>query len=151
MKTSAMKILMVIPVASPEISFQYSGSLDLMDATRLNSFLEVGESLRIKSGIFQSGTFDVNVTAGRASGTVRVTYRDLSIAFRNSRTGSERGASNRITSYIANAWKIRGTNMPDKSGSMKIGEVKYTRKRDDTFLQLVWFSLRSGVGDVVGF
>jgi len=30
-------------------------------------------------------------------------------------------------------------------GSMKIGEVKYTRKPDDTFLQLVWFSLRSGV------
>jgi hypothetical protein len=41
--------------------------------------------------------------------------------------------------------------MPDKSGSMKIGKVKYTRKPDDTFLQLVWFSLRSGVGDVVGF
>jgi hypothetical protein len=151
MKTSTMKILMVIPVASPEISFRYFGSLDLMDATRLNSFLEVGESVRIKSGIIQNATFDVNVTEGRASGTVRVMYRDLSIAFRNSLTGSERGASNRITSYIANVWKIRGTNMPDKSGSMKIGEVKYTRKPDDTFFQLVWFSLRSGVGDVVGF
>jgi hypothetical protein len=151
MKTSTMKILMVIPVASPEISFRYSGSLDLMDLTRLNSFLEVGEALRIKSGILQNATFDVNVTAGRASGTVQVMYRDLNIAFRNSRTGSERGAYNRITSYIANATTLRGNNMPDKSGSMKIGEVKYTRKRDDTFLQLVWFSLRSGVGDVVGF
>lgn len=151
MKTSTMKILMVIPVASPEISFRYSGSLDLMDATRLNSFLEVGEGLRIKSGILQSATFDVNVTAGRAGGTVRVMYKDLSIAFRNSRTGSEKGAYNRISSYIANAMEIRRTNMPDKSGSMKIGEVKYTRKRDDTFLQLVWFSLRSGLGDVVGF
>jgi len=151
MKTSAMKILMAIPVASPEISFRYSGSLDLMDLTRLNSFLEVGENVRIKSGVLQNATFDVNVTAGRARGTVRVMYRDLTIAFRNSRTGSERGAYNRVTSYIANAMKIRGTNMPDKSGSMKIGEVKYTRKPDDTFLQLVWFSLRSGVGDVVGF
>jgi hypothetical protein len=151
MKTSTMKILMVIPVASPETSFRYSGSLELMDATRLNSFLEVGEGLRIKSGILQHATFDVNVTAGHASGPVRVIYRDLAIAFRDSRTGSEKGAYNRITSYIANATKIRGTNMPDKSGSMKIGKVKYTRKPDDTFLQLVWFSLRSGVGDVVGF
>jgi len=151
MKTSEMKILMVIPVASPEPSFRYSGSLDQMDVTRLNSFLEVGEDLRIKSGILQHATFDVNVTAGHASGTVRVIYRDLAIAFRDSRTGSEKGAYNRITSYIANATKIRGTNMPDKSGSMKIGKVKYTRKPDDTFLQLVWFSLRSGVGDVVGF
>jgi hypothetical protein len=122
-----------------------------MDVTRLNSFLEIGENLRIKSGILQKATFDVNVTEGRASGTVRVMYKDLAIAVRNSRTGSERGVSNRITSYIANAMKIRGTNMPDKSGSIKIGEVKYTRKPDDTFLQLLWFSLRSGVGDVVGF
>jgi len=151
MKTSTMKILMVIPIASSEISFRYSGSLDVMDVTRLNSFLEIGEGLRIKSGILQNATFDVNVTEGRASGTVRVMYKDLAIAFRNSRTGSERGASNRITSYIANAMKIRETNMPDKSGSIKIGEVKYTRKPDDTFLQLLWFSLRSGVGDVVGF
>ena len=151
MKTSTMKILMVIPVASPETSFQYSGSLDQMDVTRLNSFLEVGEGLRIKSGTLQSAAFDVNVTAGRASGTVRVMYKDLTIAFRNSRTGSERGVYNRITSYIANAAKIRGTNLSGQSGSMKIGEVKYTRKRDDTFLQLAWFSLRSGVGDVVGF
>ena len=151
MKTSTMKILMVIPVASPEISFRYSGSLDPMDGTRLNSFLEIGEGLRIKSGILQSATFDINMISGRASGTVRLMYRDLNIAVRNSRTGSERGAFNRITSFITNAMKIRGTNMPDKSGSMKIGEVKYTRKRDDTFLQLVWFSLRSGVGDVVGF
>jgi hypothetical protein len=151
MKTSTMKILVVIPVASPEISFRYSGSLDLMDLTRLNSFLEVGENLRIKSGILQNATFDVNVTEGRASGTVRVMYRDLTIAFRNSRTGSERGAYDRIISYIAKATRIRGTNMPDKSGSIKIGEVNYTRKPDDTFLQLLWFSLRSGVGDVVGF
>ena len=151
MKTSTMKIRMVIPVVSPETSFRYSGSLDVMDLTRLNSFLEVGERLRIKSGILQGATFDVNATAGRASGTVRVMYRDLTIAVLDSRTGSERGAFNRITSYITNAMKIRGTNMPDKSGSMKIGEVKYTRNRDDTFLQLLWFSLRSGVGDVVGF
>src|SRR4030043_178068 len=107
MKTSTMKILMVIPVASPEISFRYSGSLDVMDLTRLNSFIEVGERLRIKSGILQRATFDVNATAGRASGTVRVMYRDLTIAVLDSRTGSERGAFNRITSYITNAMKIR--------------------------------------------
>jgi hypothetical protein len=142
---------MVIPVASPEISFRYSGSLELMDATRLNSFLEIGEGWRIKSGVLQSALFDINMIAGRASGTVRVMYRDLNIAVLNRRTGSERGAFNRLTSFIINEMKIRGTNMPGKSGSMKIGKVKYTRKRADTFPQLVWFSLRSGVRDVVGF
>ena len=151
MKAGTMKILMIIPVVSPEIALRYSGSLDAMDLSGLNSFLEIGEGLRIKSGILQSATFDINMIAGHASGTVRAMYRDLRIAFLNRHTGSERGVFNRISSFITNALKIRRTNMPDKSGSMKIGAVNYTRKRDDTFLQLVWFSLRSGVGDIVGF
>jgi hypothetical protein len=151
MKTSTMKIHMTVPVVSPEIPLRYSGSLDGMDLTRLNSFLETGEGLRIKSGILQTATFDVNINAGRASGSVRAMYEDLNIAALNKRTGSEKSAANQISSIIINATKIRGSNMPDKSGSIKIGEVKYERKRDDTFLQLVWFSLRSGIGDVVGF
>jgi hypothetical protein len=151
MKTSTMKILMVIPAISPKIKSRYSGSFGAMDLSRLNSFLEIGEDLRIKSGSLQSVTFDISMIAGRSSGTVRAVYRDLYIATLNKRTGSERGAVNRIKSFIVNEMKIRETNIPDKSGSIKIGEVNYTRKRDDTFLQLVWFSLRSGVGDVVGF
>ena len=151
MKTSTLKLLMVIPVISPKIKSRYSGSFGAMDLSRLNSFLAVGEDLRIKSGSLQSVTFDISMIAGRSSGTVRAMYRDLYIATLNKRTGSERGAVNRIKSFIVNEMKIRETNMPDKSGSIKIGEVNYTRKRDDTFLQLVWFSLRSGIGDVVGF
>jgi hypothetical protein len=151
MKTSKMKLHMVIPVRSPEGSFKYSGSLDAMDLTRLNAFLEIGERVRIKSGTLQSATFDVDVSAGHASGTLRPIYRDLTIAVLYRRTGSEKGAYNRVISFITNAMKIRKTNMLSQSGSMKVGKVKYTRKRDDTYLQLAWFSLRSGVGDVVGF
>jgi hypothetical protein len=151
MKTSTMKIHMVVPVVSPEIPLRCSGSLDGMDLTRLNSFLETGEGLRIKSGILETATFDITIVAGLASGTVRAMYKDLNIAALNKRTGSEKGAVNRISSLILNIVKIRGTNMPDKSGSIKIGDVKYERRRDDTFLQLVWFSLRSGIGNVVGF
>jgi len=151
MKNSTMKIHMLIPVISPEIPIRYSGTLDTMDITRLNSFLEIGEGLRIKSGTLQNAAFDITIATGNASGSVRAIYKDLNIAAIDKGTGSEKGVSNRIISFMTNALKIRGTNEPDKSGSMKIGVVKYTRKRDDTFLQLVWFSLRSGIGDVVGF
>jgi hypothetical protein len=151
MKTSVMKVHMNIPLASPEIPMRYSGSLDGMDLTRLNSFLEIGEGLRIKSGVLESGTFDITSIAGRAQGTLRAMYKDLNIAVLNVLTGSEKGALNRIASFMTNAMKIRASNMPDKSGSIKIGEVKYEKKRDDTFFQLIWFSLRSGIGDVIGF
>ncbi len=41
--------------------------------------------------------------------------------------------------------------MPDENGSIKIGEIKYTRNPDDYFFQYLWFALRNGVADVVGF
>jgi hypothetical protein len=151
MKTSVMKIHMNIPVVSPEIPMRYYGSLDGMDLTRLNSFLEIGEGLRIKSGVLESATFDITSIAGLAHGTLRAMYKDLNIAAINVLTGSEKGVLNRLASFMTNAMKIRGSNMPDKSGSIKIGEVKYEKKRDDTFLQLIWFSIRSGIGDVIGF
>jgi hypothetical protein len=146
-----MKVLMTIPVASPEFSFHYSGSLSKMDLSPLNSMLEISDQMRIKTGVLQEATFDVNVVSGRASGTLRGVYRDLTVAAINNQTGSEKGFSDGITSFVANTLKIRGTNVPDASGSIKIGEVKYTRQPDDPFIQFMWFALRTGVRDVVGF
>jgi hypothetical protein len=151
LKAGAMNVLMSIPVASPEFSFHYSGSLGGMDLSALNSWLETAEQLRIKAGVLQEATFGIDVDSGRASGNVRAVYRDLTVAAINKHTGSEKGFSDNIASFIANTFKIRGTNVPDKSGSMKIGKVNYTRKRDNPFFQFAWFALRSGVRDVVGF
>ena len=151
MKAGAMTVLMSIPVASPEFSLQYSGSLGRMDLHALNLFLEPAEQMRIVAGALQAATFEINVASGRASGNVRAAYRDLTVAAINSHTGSDNGVVDNIAAFIANTFKIRGTNMPDKSGSMKIGEVNYTRQRDESFLTFTWFALRSGVGDVVGF
>jgi hypothetical protein len=151
MKAGTMHMLMSIPVASPEFSFQYSGSMSRMDLGALNSFLEPAEQMRIKGGVLQEATFEIKVVSGHASGNVRAVYRDVSVAAINKHTGSEKGFIDGIASFIANTFKIRGTNVVDESGSIKIGDVKYTRKQDEVFLQFTWFALRSGVGDVVGF
>jgi hypothetical protein len=146
-----MKVYMRIPVASPECSFHYSGSLSTMDLSPLNSMLEISDQMRIKTGVLQEATFNVDVVSGRASGTLRGIYNDLTLAAINKETGSENGFSDGFTSFIANNFKIRKTNVPDKSGSMKIGIVKYIRQPDDPFIQLEWFALRTAVRDVVGF
>jgi hypothetical protein len=146
-----MKVLMRIPVRSQEFSFHYSGSLSKMDLNPLNSMLEISDQMRIKTGVLQEATFEVNVVSGRASGTLRGIYNDLTLAAIDKKTGSEKGFSNGIKSFIANNFKIRKNNVPDKSGSMKIGEVKYTRQPDDPFIQFAWFALRTAVRDVIGF
>ena len=137
--------------ASPDLSFRYSGVLSGMNLSKLNSFLEIAENKRLKTGILHAAAFDIDVTAGRASGTASAVYEDLKIVATDDRTRSEKGVGNTVISFFANNIKLRTTNMPDKSGSMKIGEVKYNRKPDEEFLQFSWFALRSGISDVVGF
>jgi hypothetical protein len=122
-----------------------------MDATRLNSFIEPGEHHRIKSGMLQSAMFNINVNSGHSTGSLRMAYKDLSIAVINKDTGSEKGIFDRIASLFGKLFVIRGTNMPDAKGAMKIGQTKYKRNPDDYFFQFVWFALRNGVADVVGF
>ena len=150
MRAGRMTFLMSIPAGSREFSYRYSGSLSGMELCVLDSFLETAEQVRIKTGVLQGATFDIAVASGRAQGNVRAVYTDFTLAAINRRTGSENGLPDAVVSFIANNFTIRGTNVPDKSGSLRIGEVSYTRKRDESFLQFSWFALRSGVRDVVG-
>jgi hypothetical protein len=142
-----MKLVITIPVVSRELSFRYSGSLSGMELSPLNSFLEVSDHMRIKSGVLQEATYEVTVVSGRANGTITGVYTDLSLAVINKTTGSEKGIMDRITSFIGNKFTIRQNNV---AGSMKIGQINYTRVRDDPFFQYVWFALRVGVRDVLG-
>jgi hypothetical protein len=143
-----MKLVITIPVVSRELSFKYSGSLSGMDLSALNSFLEVSDHKRIKSGVLQEASYEVNVVSGLANGTIRGVYTNLAIAAISKKTGSEKGIMDRITTFIGNKFTIRQNNV---EGSMKIGRINYTRVSDDPFFQYIWFALRTGVRDVVGF
>jgi hypothetical protein len=149
MDAGTLKVRMSIPATPPDFSFHYSGSLSAMDLTRLNAFLEIAERTRIKSGSAQEAAFDIDVAAGHARGHVRGMYSDLEIAVLDKQTDTEKGLDNRVASFLANLLRIRKLNAPDASGAMKEGEVNYTRRPEDEFLQFAWFALRSGVLDVI--
>jgi len=151
MDAGAMKLVMMIPFPSAEFTFGYSGSLSAMGLRALNPFLEVAEQQRFKSGMLESLAFHVRVTAGHANGKVTALYEDLAIAAIDGRTGSEAGVVNSIVSFISNNLSLNTNNHRSNPGTMKIGEVKYTRKRGEEFFEFAWFALRSGIGDVVGF
>jgi hypothetical protein len=151
MNSTAMKIFMAIPLTSKDYSLKYSGSLGRMNVSDLNVFLEPVENRIIKSGVIQSANFNVHVNSGRGSGNLRVAYDDLGIAISNKKIGYDLGLVNRISNFIGDMFIIRTTNLPDENGSMKIGEINYTRDPGHYFFQYLWFSLRSGIGDVVGF
>ena len=151
MDSGKMKLDMAIPLATKDFSLRYSGSLSTMDVTVLNSFIEPSEHQRIKSGVLQSASFNINVNSGYASGALNAIYKDVSIVFLDENTGSEKGIFNQILSLFGKVFIIRGSNMPDEEGLIKIGEIKYARKPTDYFFQFLWFALRGGVADVLGF
>jgi hypothetical protein len=149
MNAGTLKVQMTIPATPRDFSFHYSGSLSAMDLTRLDAFLAIAERTRIKSGSAETAAFDIEVTAGQARGRVRAIYQDLEIAVLDKQTDTEKGWENRVASFLANALKIRNANAPDALGLMKEGEVNYTRRPEDEFLQFAWFALRTGVLDVI--
>jgi hypothetical protein len=149
MNAGTLKVLMTIPITPPSFALHYSGSLSAMDLTRLDAFLDIAEHTRIKSGSAQEADFEIDVIAGQAHGRVRGIYSDLKIAILDKQTGSEKGLDKRAVSLLANLLKIRNSNAPDASGSMKEGKVNYTRRPDEEFLQFAWFALRTGVLDII--
>jgi hypothetical protein len=151
MQSGTMDVHLSIPVASPEFTFRYSGSVSGMGLSSFNPFLEVSDHKRFKTGLLHSITFDIDVVGGSAKGKVRAMYEDLKMLSIDGETRSESGIGNTIVSFFANNIKLRTTNMPDESGSLKVGEVNYQRKSDDPFFEFAWLALRSGIGDVVGF
>jgi hypothetical protein len=150
MQGGVMKLDIALPLSSPEFSLQYSGSLSPMEISKLNPFLEYGEYLRIDAGaIVRTITYEVRVIAGHASGRLQAHYQDLKISILNKATGSSHDLINEIASYVTNQLKIRRQNIPDPEGALNIGRVEYQRQPLDTFIQFLWFSLRSGVLDVL--
>jgi hypothetical protein len=149
MDAGTLKVVMSIPITPPSFALHYSGSLSAMDLTRLDAFLDIAEHTRIKSGSVKEAAFEIDVTTGQARGRVRAIYGNLEIAILDKQTGTEKGLNNRVASFLANAFKIRSSNAPDASGSMKEGEVNYTRRPEEEFLQFAWFALRAGVLDII--
>jgi len=149
MDAGTLKVLLSIPIAPPDFSLHYSGTLAAMDLTRLDAFLGIAEHVQIKSGQAQAASFDIHVTAGHARGWVRGIYDNLVIAILDKRTGSAERLDHRAASFLANELKIRKANGPDGSGSMKEGQVDYLRRPADQFQQFLWFALRTGVLDII--
>jgi hypothetical protein len=149
MDAGTLKVVMSIPITPPFFALHYSGSLSAMDLTRLDAFLDIAEHTRIKSGSVKEAAFEIDVTTGQARGRVHAVYSNLEIAVLDKQTGTEKGLNNRVASFLANAFKIRSSNAADASGSMKEGEVSYTRRSEEEFLQFAWFALRAGVLDVI--
>ncbi|MGA2091674.1 MAG: hypothetical protein ABSH12_09485 [Endomicrobiales bacterium] len=149
MQSGAVDLNVVMSLSSRAFSLQYSGSLGTMDMRKLNAFLEHSEYIRIDSGTIQKITFDIGVSDGHATGAMKALYKDLKITVLSRKTGGSNGIINKLSSLLMNHIAIRRENMADTKTPFKTAKIEYIRKPQNTFLQFLWFSLRSGVLDVL--
>lgn len=143
-----LRVEMKLPLHSKTLDFTYTGKLGAMKAEALNEFLSVSDRIRITSGDVESAGFTINVVGGKASGTVQAVYKNLKVQTLNEKSGKAGGLVESFKTFLANAFKIRSDNMP---GDLKTGKVNYVKKPDDAFMDVVWLSLRGGLGEIVGF
>lgn len=144
-------VRLAIPMISERPDFAYSGTLTALDARKLNSFLVIAERHKIKSGNIRGGKFHAMVRDGNVKGALLIMYDDLYVSILDKKTGSDKGILNKIFSFIANTFKFRTENLPEDGEPAVPGKINYKAKRIDAFLEIFWFSLRSGLADVVGF
>jgi hypothetical protein len=149
MEAGTLSVNMLIPTQVDDLSLQYSGSLTPMQLSRLNPFLGVAEQLIIRSGYAEEATFKIKVDAGIARGHVHAVYQDLQVSLVDEQAEGRRRIDRRLASFFLNLVKIRAANLPEARTPMKTGEVDFSREPENTFIQFIWFALRSGVLDVI--
>jgi hypothetical protein len=90
---------------------------------------------------------DIRYGPGGASGTVMVGYSDLSIRKEDRNTGDQ-NVGQKLTSFLANTFVIRGSNQPDDDRGPREGVVEYEAPRDAPFFKIFWQAVRAGLIDV---
>jgi hypothetical protein len=151
MNAGNLSLSVQVPLADPEFTFRYSGSLGAMDLTCLNSFLEVASHCRLKSGRLRELVFSGDVKAGHAQGELRALYQDLDLELLKRTGPGESEFVERAKSFLLDTLALRKTNMPQDSKQVVTSRLDYTRKPGESFLHLGWFALRNAILDVLGF
>lgn len=149
MGTSRMKAQFIFPLASPTYSLDATGSLAAIDPTILNGFVTISDNLRIKGGKVHEASFGFTVRGRAARGWLKASYTGLGVELLNEKT-KKAGFLNSIVSWVANTFVVRTENLPTDP-DYKTGVITYTLPADAAVMQTIWFPVRAGLGNVVGF
>lgn len=137
---------LLIPLTSDVLNFSYSGNMDEMSATKLNSHLEVENKVSVKSGFIRSIEFESDVYGNTADVKITPLYDDLEINV----LGNEGKDKSTIKTFLADLLKIKTSN-PLEDEKIRHGNVKYPVTGKDTFLDVIWLAQLKGLGKVVNF
>lgn len=134
-------------LSGDSLSARLAGGLGSMPATALDSATTPLAGIRVTGGTIDTAAFDLRLEGRRASGRVRVLYRDLGLRRADDGQGPP-GLLDRIGTAVLNR-RVWHANPEPADHDPRVGTVDRTRGRGETFFAYVWKSLRSGLLDVL--
>lgn len=143
MDEAKVSLRMEVPVAH-QFELIAEGRLADLPAPALNSFLLVSNGIRIKGGRVDKATFRFTVANRRALGTLTAMYDSLDIDLVDRKTRSQ-NLGQKFKSFVAGAFLVRSSNLPDKNGVVRSAEIDYRYGPGETFWGGFWKALRSGI------
>lgn len=149
MNRARMWLTCTMPMNVDRHELDAVGGMHGMDATVLAGFLTIAENIGLQSGHTDEARFRFSVRGRTSRGTVDVEYHDLKLQMVDRKTKKSTGLFDKVASWLANWLVIRNDNVP--GDRYKTGVVDYTLPRDAAIMQTLWFPLRDGLGDVIGF
>lgn len=123
----------------------YRGGSGAVDLPTFDALLVPLEGVKLR-GRVDTVAFRVEAAGDTATGTVRATYRDLSLDFvdRESGEGTFLGPIKRL--FV----NLNTNNYPGRDGDpVQTGAVTHRVEPDDELLEIVWEALRSGLMSLV--
>lgn len=141
MEQAPIKMKMNIPLLSNTFEADYSAVIHSLPLDALNPLIE-HQHVGIKSGYLKSANIRSVIRNGIAEGYVKMQYDDLEVKVMDKESGKTR----KLVSKLANLF-VNDENLLDNDGSTAfiIGEINYTRNRQEDLFGFMWHSIQTGL------
>jgi hypothetical protein len=143
MDKASVSLRMEVPVAK-RFELTATGQVDHLPAPALNSFLLISDGFRIKSGRIDKATFRFTVADRRALGQFTAIYDSLEAELVDRKTRTQ-SLGQKLKSFVARAFLVRSSNLPDDKGAVRIAKIDYRYQMGESFWGGFWRALRSGI------
>ncbi len=151
MDQGLMKVKIDLSAAPTAFAYTLDGSLGPMKLTLLNQFVRESEHRKISDGTFLGAHYRTSTANGRTRGAIDLRYRDLYITILDPKTGTTDHLGDRVKTFLGNLFGVRDDNESKKRSDREPGTINYRINPQDSFVQNIWYSLRSGIAKTVGF
>ncbi|WP_421775117.1 hypothetical protein [Gracilimonas sp.] len=123
-----------------------SVNLDSFDPKEAGDMLQHVGFVKIEDGLVDNMQASYSLNSEKASGEVRILYRDLKVSFLNKNNPEKTGLKQQFGDFIANTFVLKSDNLGENA---RIGKINFEREIEKSIFAYWWKSLLDGIKEVI--